>query len=235
MVSAAFAAGCPGPEYPKCEKDDQCKKDSKGNAVSEYCLFGQCQQCAKDSNCSAGEKCNRGRCEKSCASDDQCGTGQMCEAASCVPVQCSEAKPCGGGMQCNKGRCAAPSTTSTNPTDNGTGGPLNCVRAGRVAFDFNMADLRPDSRDVLDNFAKCMGKNTEWKLTIEGHCDERGTTDYNLALGERRAGSVKEYLVKLGVDKARIKTISYGKEKPIDPGSSEAAWAKNRRGELVVQ
>ena len=234
VVGAVAAAGCPGPDFPKCEKDDQCKKDAKGAAVNMYCLFGQCQECAKDSHCGAGQKCNRGRCEKACTADDQCGTGQICEEASCTPAQCTETKPCGGGLQCDKGRCKAPAATTTGPTT--TGPALACEKkAQRIHFDFNMADLRPDAREVLDTLSKCMQQNADWKLTIEGHCDERGTTDYNLALGERRAGSVKEYLARLGVDKSRIRTISYGKEKPIDPSSSEEAWAKNRRGELVVQ
>ena len=232
LVVVLGAAGCPGPDYPKCEKDDQCKKDKGGKDINEYCLFGQCQQCAKDSHCKSGEKCNRGRCEKACTADDQCGTGQICDEAACVPAQCSDAKPCGGGLQCTKGRCAAPTTAvGTTPT----AAALACERKQRVQFDFNMADLRPDAREVLDNFAKCMVQNGDWRLTIEGHCDERGTTDYNLQLGERRAGTVKEYLTRLGVDKARIKTISYGKEKPVDTSGTEAAWEKNRRGELVVQ
>lgn len=231
--AVVVTAGCPGPEYPKCEKDDQCKKDKSGKAINEYCLFGQCQECAKDTHCGAGERCNRGRCEQTCASDDQCGAGQMCEAQSCVPVQCSEAKPCGGGMQCNQGRCTAPTTASTG---GGTAAEtLDCQKKQTIRFDFNMADLRPDAREVLDTFAKCMTKNADWRLTIEGHADERGTTDYNLQLGDRRASSVKEYLVRLGVDKARVKTISYGEEKPLDTSGTEAAWSTNRRGELVVQ
>lgn len=230
--AAFLATGCPS-DYPKCANDGECKKNKDGKAINEYCLFGQCQQCAKDSHCGAGQRCNRGRCEKACVSDEQCGAGQMCEAQSCVPVQCSETKPCGGGMQCNKGRCAAPTSPSTN-TNNGTAS-LDCQRKGTVRFDFNMADLRPDAREVLDTMAKCMAQNAGWKLTIEGHADERGTTDFNLQLGDRRAGAVKDYLVRLGVDKSRIKTISYGEEKPVDPSSSESAWSANRRGELVVQ
>jgi peptidoglycan-associated lipoprotein len=228
------AAGCPGPEYPKCEKDDQCKKNKEGKEINEYCLFGQCQQCAKDSHCASGEKCNRGRCEAACTSDSQCGAGQICEEATCQPAQCTPTKSCSGSLTCQEGRCVPGQSTGTTGTS-GTGGPLTCDKKARVQFDFNMSDLRPDSREVLDNFAKCMAQNPDWKLTIEGHCDERGTTDYNLQLGERRAGSIKDYLVRLGVDKARIKTISYGKEKPIDTSGTEEAWAKNRRGELVVQ
>ncbi len=232
-LGGAFLAACPGPEYPKCEKDDQCKKNKDGKAINEYCLFGKCQQCAKDSHCAAGERCNKGRCEKACTADTQCGAGQICEEAACVPAQCGPSKPCGGGMSCDAGRCKAPTTTPTTTTDTGTA--VDCQKKQTVHFDFNMSDLQPQAREVLDTFAKCMQKNADWKLTIEGHCDERGTTDYNLALGERRASSVKDYMARLGVEKSRIKTISYGEEKPLDPASTEAAWAKNRRAELVVQ
>ena len=225
------AAGCPGPAYPKCETDDQCKKGKDGEAIAEYCLFGQCQQCAKDSQCADGEKCNRGRCDASCSSDAQCGAGQMCEATACVPVQCSDAKPCGEGLACTQGRCAAPTATEKTGTD----AAPSCAKQLTVPFDFNAADVRPDAREILDVTAKCMGSNTEWRLTIEGHADDRGTTDFNLQLGDRRAGSVKEYLTRLGVEKARLKTISYGEEKPVDGAQTEEAWGRNRRSELVVQ
>lgn len=229
----AVLAGCPGPEYPKCESDDHCKKDKNGKAINEHCLFGQCQQCAKDSHCANGQKCNRGRCESSCTSDSQCGSGQMCEDASCVPVQCTDAKPCGGGLQCDKGRCVAPASAGTKTPTNDA--PVTCEKAARVQFDFNMHDLRPDAREVLDNFAKCLQQNADWRLRIEGHADERGTTDYNLQLGDNRAASIRDYLVRLGVAKTRIATISYGEEKPLVAGATEDAWAKNRRGELVIQ
>lgn len=235
-LSGLALSGCPGPEYPKCESDEHCKKDKKGKAISEHCLFGQCQQCAKDAHCKPGEKCNRGRCERSCTADDQCGTGQMCEDAACVPQQCNEAKACGGGMECKTGRCAAPTKTGGGPGPaTGNGGPLTCEKRARVQFDFNMHDLRPDAREVLDNFAKCLAANPDWRLTIEGHADDRGTTDFNLQLGDNRAGSIREYLVRLGVDKARLSVISYGEEKPIVAGGTEEGWAQNRRGELVVK
>ncbi len=232
------AAGCPGPEYPKCEKDDQCKKDKAGKEIAQYCLFGQCQECAKDAQCKTGFKCNRGRCDKACTDDAACGVGQMCEELACVPVACSDAKPCGGGLACDKGRCASPASGAGAGAGaaNGAGGALNCdAKKLTVGFDFNASDLRPDGRDQLNNFAKCMVQNSAWKLAIEGHADERGTTDFNLQLGERRAGTVRDHLTRLGVDKARMKTISYGEEKPVDGAATESGWAKNRRAELVVQ
>jgi len=103
-----------------------------------------------------------------------------------------------------------------------------------VFFDFDRSNIRPDQRDTLAADADWLKKNPTAKITIEGHCDERGTRDYNMALGDRRANSAKEYLVGLGIDAGRIQTISYGKDRPFDPGHDEAAWAKNRRAHFVI-
>jgi len=103
-----------------------------------------------------------------------------------------------------------------------------------IHFDYDKYTLKPEAREVLKGHAARLARNKDYKLVIEGHCDERGTTEYNLALGERRAAEAKKYLTELGVDAKRIKTISYGKEMPLDPGHTEEAWAKNRRDHFVV-
>jgi peptidoglycan-associated lipoprotein len=103
-----------------------------------------------------------------------------------------------------------------------------------VLFDFDKFSLKPESRDILKQLAEWLTKNKDSRVLIEGNCDERGTTEYNLALGERRAKEAMKYLVEIGVDGKRIKTISYGKERPLDPGNTEEAWAKNRRDHFVV-
>jgi peptidoglycan-associated lipoprotein len=105
----------------------------------------------------------------------------------------------------------------------------------RVFFDFDKYSLKPESRDQLAKWAAFLKKFPNDQLVIEGHCDERGTREYNLALGERRANSVKDFLVAQGVQASRLKTISYGKERPAVLGSNEAAWAQNRRSVGVVQ
>ncbi len=104
----------------------------------------------------------------------------------------------------------------------------------RVFYDTDKYALRADAKATLDKQAAWLKKYPTYSLTIEGHADERGTREYNLALGERRANSVKEYLVGAGVPAARVKTISYGKERPVAQGSSEAAWSQNRRGVTVL-
>lgn len=104
-----------------------------------------------------------------------------------------------------------------------------------IYFDFDKSDLRKESRDVISQNAEVLLKTkTDAKIKIEGHCDERGSAEYNLALGERRAKSVQQYLITMGVAADRLSIISYGKEKPAVEGHDEAAWAKNRRAEFVI-
>lgn len=103
-----------------------------------------------------------------------------------------------------------------------------------IYFEFNKAAILSGDREVLKQIAEYLLKNKNVKITIEGNCDERGTDKYNLALGDKRAKTAKTYLVNLGVDKKRIKTLSNGKRKPLDPGHNEDAWAKNRRDDFVA-
>ena len=101
-------------------------------------------------------------------------------------------------------------------------------------FVLDSSELDDLARQVLEANAEVLQRYSSWVVTIEGHCDERGTTEYNLALGERRALVAQQYLVELGVDADRVRTISYGKEFPFDPGHDENAWAANRRAHFVV-
>jgi peptidoglycan-associated lipoprotein len=105
----------------------------------------------------------------------------------------------------------------------------------RVFFDTDMSNIREDGRQTLNRQAEWLKNYTNYPITIEGHCDERGTREYNLALGERRANAARQYLIAQGVPAARIKTISYGKERPDPVGSDEAAWARNRRAVTELQ
>ncbi len=104
-----------------------------------------------------------------------------------------------------------------------------------VRFDFDKSEVKEDGRKTCQVVADYLKKNPRAKLLIEGHCDERGTAEYNMALGERRATAVMTYLVSLGVPKAALSTVSFGKEKPLDPGHDEGAWAKNRRAHFVLK
>jgi peptidoglycan-associated lipoprotein len=103
-----------------------------------------------------------------------------------------------------------------------------------VFYEYDSSELTPDGQKALDDNAAVMKKYGTWTVTIEGHCDERGTAEYNLALGERRAITARAYLVSLGISADRLRTVSYGKEFPFDPGQTEAAFAKNRRAHFVI-
>ena len=103
-----------------------------------------------------------------------------------------------------------------------------------INFDFDKYFIRYNAKPILEEHAKNLGEYSDVKILIEGHCDERGTIEYNLVLGEKRATSAKNYLVNLGVDKVRMSTVSYGEERPIDPVHTTEAWANNRRATFVL-
>ena len=103
-----------------------------------------------------------------------------------------------------------------------------------IYFVFDKSTIEPEAREILKRLAGLLGSNKNYSLVIEGHCDERGTVEYNLALGQSRADAAMKYLVDLGLDKESIKTITYGKERPLDPGHDEEAWAKNRRAHFLT-
>ena len=113
--------------------------------------------------------------------------------------------------------------------------PAFILKDGAIFFDYDRALLEGNAGDKLATIAKWLKGHPQMKLRIEGNCDERGTDEYNLALGDRRAQSAKEYLERLGVDAERITTVSYGKEKPKALGHDEKSWARNRRDDLRVQ
>jgi len=112
---------------------------------------------------------------------------------------------------------------------------INAFESEKIYFDYDKADLKPAAQTVLEKKARFLESNPAYSAVIEGHCDERGTNEYNLALGERRADAAKKYLVSLGVSAGRITTVSYGEEKPVALGHDESAWSQNRRDEFKLQ
>jgi peptidoglycan-associated lipoprotein len=158
-------------------------------------------------------------------------------AAGLIATGCSKKGPAGA---------ASGESGAAGSSAEGTAGTAEALPEGGVAgsqdlagtiptvyFDYNQASVRADAREPLKKAAEQL-KGKTVQITIEGHCDERGSSEYNLALGERRAQSVKAYLRTLGVEGASLSTISYGKERPADSGHNEAAWAKNRRADLIL-
>ncbi len=155
-----------------------------------------------------------------------------------VLVTACETTPEGSGEATSDGGSTASTDTSGGDA---VSGPIPgsqedlVVNVGdRVFFDFDMYDLTADAQATLTRQAEWLQQYPDVAITVEGHADERGTREYNLALGDRRANAVKNFLVALGVDGNRLATISYGKERPAIEGSNEAAWSQNRRGVTAV-
>jgi len=130
---------------------------------------------------------------------------------------------------------------NNQPSDDDDDRDLENTEQGRkfvnedIHFEFDSSALSSQAQGILKDKANFMNQHKKSSVTVEGHCDERGTNEYNLALGDRRAESVKSFLLKLGISASRMKTISYGEERPLDPGHDEEAWAKNRRAHFLLQ
>jgi peptidoglycan-associated lipoprotein len=150
--------------------------------------------------------------------------------AACETTPTPSATTTGGGTATTP-PAAAPTRTGPVP---GTQEDLVVNVGDRVFFDFDKYDVKPAGQQALQKQAAWLKTYPNVTLTVEGHCDERGTREYNLALGDRRATAVKNYLVALGINANRMRTISYGKERPAVLGSNEAAWTQNRRAVSVV-
>lgn len=127
-----------------------------------------------------------------------------------------------------------PPPPTPTPTPQVTDEQLFAQAAQDIYFDFDKADLRPESQQTLARLAEAMKAHSNWKVQIEGNCDERGSTEYNLALGERRAGAAQQALTQAGIPGASLKTISYGKEKPVCTESNEDCWQKNRHDHFTL-
>ncbi len=162
-------------------------------------------------------------------------------AAAALLVACSESEKAAPTTGAGSLASTSPSGDTSGVTSESVPGPTAgsqedlLVNVGdRVFFGYDRSDLSPNSQKTIETLAAWLGTYPQVRLTVEGHADERGTRDYNLALGERRASSVRDYLIALGVDPNRVSTISYGKERPAVLGSNEEAWSQNRRGVFVV-
>lgn len=136
------------------------------------------------------------------------------------------------------GAAAAPATepvdTAAVPTPETVTTDATAPEMQIAYFEFDSYRISSQARDALDKNASWLKSNPTSTVQIEGHCDERGTTEYNLALGERRANAAKDYLIRQGIDRSRLSVISYGEERPLDPGHTEEAWGRNRRAAFVI-
>jgi peptidoglycan-associated lipoprotein len=181
-------------------------------------------KCDSDKDCAAqqgyGKICVQGLCQE-CAKDTDCPAGFTCREAKCAPRPAPTPPP-----------AAAPEVKP--PTPGPEVGAVTC-ELQKVSFDFNEDTLRADARDVLAKDADCLKKMAGKKVVVAGHADERGTNEYNQHLGQRRAESVRKYLVNLGVDGGGLDTVSYGEEQPLCNESTEDCWRQNRRVELKAR
>jgi peptidoglycan-associated lipoprotein len=175
-----------------------------------------------DNKCGTGKTCKEGKCQVGCDSDANCATGQKCSDHQCLaaPHECESSAQCPAGQKCSSFKCVSDDVVGE-------------CKLQTVSFGYNDSTLTSDAQGVLKSNADCLVKKKS-QVRIEGHCDERGTEEYNLQLGNKRAESVKKYLKSLGVDEGKMSTISFGKERPVDQGHDESAWSKNRRAELVA-
>ena len=152
-------------------------------------------------------------------------------------------KPSDTGSITTDGNAQSAVTATTSPVDQSAQGGATpgsqqdlVVNVGdRVFFGYDKYDLSSEARATIEKQAQWLKTYPHINISIEGHCDERGTREYNLALGEKRAAAERNYLISLGIEASRIQTISYGKERPAVTGSDEASWAQNRRDVVVVQ
>ncbi len=214
-IAAAALTACPSPP-----KNGECKSSKDCEAQAGYgkiCIQGRCAECAADFDCKPGFVC---------------GAGNTCQPkpAPVEPVapvskaECSAAGDCGVGKDCQAGKCVTAAVDAA------------CADAGAftVHFAFDRADVTAADGATLQKLAGCLSKSPAKRVKVDGHCDERGTTQYNLALGKKRAEAVKKYLADLGAG-AGVETNTYGKKQPLCRESNEDCWSKNRRAAFTIE
>ena len=188
-----------GPKYPSCDNDDHCKD-------KEFCVNKQCQQCRTNGDCGQGNECNAGRCDPIdgyCVSDGSCGPGQGCENNRCTTV-----------------------TDDSGNNDNTEPVASHSCDLIVIQFGYDSDTLESSVRNKLQQNARCIKERNISRLHLTGNTDPRGTEEYNLALGDRRARAVQKYLVSLGVT-ATITTSSMGEELAI--GTDETSFGNDRK------
>ena len=228
-VLAMALVGCPSKP-----KDGECKSSQDCEAQDGYgkiCVEGRCQECGQDTDCKAGFVCRSNKCtpRPECSKDTDCGGGKTCQAGKCqvlAKAECEADGDCGEGKTCMGGKCvvkeaAVPST--------------DCATLNDVLFGFDEFTLSSDARATLEHHAGCFKSTKPSRVVIAGNADERGTAEYNLHLSQKRADAAKKYLENLGVAGKELKTVSYGKERPLCSEHDEGCWQKNRRDTFATE
>ncbi|MCZ7677244.1 MAG: OmpA family protein [Sandaracinaceae bacterium] len=199
MLALCAMAGCGGPQYPNCNNDSHCH-------TGEFCVNGTCQRVPP----------RRERLPLRPAVPGPDG-------ARPSPGYCSSSGDCPSGQECQNNRCVASQVTTSEPVDTSPG-PCSL---SPVYFGYDSSDLDGAARGAMQSNAQCIQQRDIQSVRLTGHCDPRGTEEYNLALGDRRARAAASYLQNLGVDRGRLQTRSMGEE--MASGSDESSWARDRR------
>jgi peptidoglycan-associated lipoprotein len=232
-VSGALAlAGCPKkPSQGECKTNQDCAAQE---GYGKICVEGRCQECGSDADCREGFVCRDNKCtpKPQCGSDADCPSGQTCQGERCVARAagtCGSDRDCPAGQRCQDGTCAAAQAAAPAVSP-------ECADAGAftIRFGFDEATLTSGSQDSLQRLADCLKQAPARRLVVAGHADDRGTAQYNVALGSRRAEAARKYLADLGVP-GRIETVSYGEEQPLCSDATEDCWSRNRRAEFQVE
>ncbi len=234
-------SGCK--KKPKHAKTPGVCKTDRDCAKGQHCYEGKCSQCSADAHCKAGEKCHQGHCLKGCQSDTECDPGTVCKDGVCQKVACSADSDCGVGRKCVEGRCEALRKGACTEDDDCADEEVckngRCVPAPRprpgpklcslqtIYFDYNKYTLTAEARRILQHNADCLEKVPGRPVVLEGHCDPRGTEEYNLALSNQRAQAAKKYLVNLGVKSNRLRVVPKGELEAA--GTDEQSWARDRK------
>ncbi len=201
VAAVLLGLGC-GPKYPKCDVDTDCHQ-------GEFCVNGMCQQCRSDKDCPAGQSCASGACQA-------------------IPGYCNSSSDCGPGQECQNNQCVAQAQSVAAPAAPEPVANTGCT-LDSVYFDFDSSTLDAASRDKLSQAAACIKQHGAKAVHLTGLTDPRGTEEYNLALGDRRAQSAKKYLQSLGVQ-SKLSSSSMGEE--LATGTDEATWARDRRVDM---
>jgi peptidoglycan-associated lipoprotein len=242
--AAAVLLAAPGcaPKFPNCKTDEHCASaDDNGGRL--YCVNGTCQECTADAQCGVGKLCKAYRCEAKpeCVADADCTGGLVCREQKCR-AECLSQADCGANRACENQRCVAVMACRVDQ-DCGEGklcekGFCKAMAAEKaceirpIHFEFDKAEIDNDNKKVLEGDVECLEKRKLKPLVVEGNCDERGTTEYNINLGFSRANAVKRYLEVRGFK--GVKATSFGEERPVCREPTETCWQKNRRDDIVA-
>jgi peptidoglycan-associated lipoprotein len=207
LSAAAFAVltvGC-GPSYPNCDNDSNCHE-------GEYCVNGQCQACRADADCPAGQRCASGACEP-------------------ITGFCQSNADCPDGRECQNNRCVA--VAQSGEDLGSTSGSEGACELRPINFGFDQDELDASARNTIQTDVDCMRERGITAVHVTGYCDPRGTEEYNLALGDRRARAVMSYMISLGLDGNAVSASSMGEE--MAQGTDEGSWARDRRVEVTAR